>query len=217
MEQTYVKICGLTDTANAAVVAGLGADFIGLVFARSKRLVSNEQARSIVQALPKNTSAVGVFVDASAEEINTTAEETGIRIAQLHGDEPPAILGEIEIPCIKAFRIRDAESIIAVHEWIVCIEEDCTLEAVLLDAYSPTAAGGTGERFNWDLLVEARQHGGLGDLPPLILAGGLDATNVAEAIRTVQPWAVDVSSGVESAPGVKDPEKVRAFLATVNH
>ncbi len=215
MERTYVKICGLTDPGQAAAVAGLGADFIGLVFADSKRYVSNELARDIVQAIPAETPAVGVFVNSSAAEINRTARETGIAIAQLHGEETPSILGEIEIPCIKAFRIRDAESIVQIHEWLVCIEQGCTLEAVLLDAYSPDAAGGTGEKFNWNLLVEAREHGGLDDLPPLILAGGLDAGNVAEAIRIVQPWAVDVSSGVESSPGIKNPAKVRDFIQTV--
>ncbi len=215
MTQTYVKICGLTNPSQAAEVVRLGADFIGLVFADSKRLVSTEQARGIVSALPKDFPAVGVFVDSPAEEINQIAQETGISIAQLHGDEPPSILGEIEIPCIKAFRIRDEESFVTIHEWVVCIEQDCSLEAVLLDAYSPTAAGGTGERFNWDLLVKSREHGGLANLPPIILAGGLDATNIAEAIRTVQPWAVDVSSGVESAPGEKDPAKIREFLTAV--
>lgn len=215
MDQTHVKICGLTNPQQAETVAELGADFIGLNFAESKRNVSNELAREIVTALPADTPAVGVFVDASAEKINRTAAETGIAIAQLHGDEPPAILGKIEIPCIKAFRIRGAESIVHIHEWIVCIEKDCTLEAILLDAYSPSAAGGTGEKFNWNLLVEAREHGGLEHLPPLILAGGLNVTNVAEAIRTVKPWAVDVASGVESAPGVKDLGKVRAFISVV--
>ena len=216
MEKTHVKICGLTDPAQAQAAAELGADFIGLVFAESSRYVSHDRARQIVQALQGQVPAVGVFVDATAEQINDTAEQTGIAIAQLHGHELPSIMGEIKIPCIKAFRIRNAESIVAIHEWLVCIPPDSSLEAVLLDTYSPHAPGGTGERFNWDLLSEAEQHGGMDDLPPMILAGGLDATNVAQAIRATQPWAVDVSSGVESSPGQKDPEKIRAFIEAAN-
>ena len=215
MGKTRIKICGLTDPGQARLAAGLGAEFIGIVLAESSRCVQPDRAGEIVRALHGLAPAVGVFVDAPAGRINQTARRCGLAIAQLHGQEPPEILSEIEIPCIKAFRIRGGESIAAIGEWLARIEPGSSLQAVLLDACVPGARGGTGERFNWELIPQARQRGDLAEMPPIILAGGLDPDNVAQAIEIVQPWAVDVSSGVESAPGQKDPARIRAFIEAV--
>jgi len=131
---------------------------------------------------------------------------------QLHGDEPPEIVGEIHAPCIKAFRVRDGKWLREVRTWVEAVRARSHLVAILLDAYDKSARGGTGRRFNWDLVADARAGGGLAGLDPIILAGGLDADCVGRAIDTVKPWAVDVASGVEKAPGVKDLHKVADFI-----
>lgn len=207
-----VKICGLTDPEQARAVAAMGADAIGVVLAPSRRQVSVERAAEIVSAVGGTAPTVGLFVDASAGEINETVRRTGVSRVQLHGDEPPEIVSDLIVPCWKVFHVRDENFAVEIHDWLACLPEGVNVEAILLDAWSPRAAGGTGERFNWELVARTRRAGLLGDLPPVILAGGLDAGNVAEAIRLVQPDMVDVSSGVESSPGVKDLHKVRAFL-----
>ena len=193
----------------------MGADAIGLVFADSPRQVSLKQARAVTDALPSSVWAVGVFVDDEAETVNRIAAEANLTMAQLHGHEPPEIVEKLSVPCIKAFRIRDSQWIDKVHAWLDGVQSPRQVKAVLLDAYVPGVAGGTGEQFNWNWVTEARDAGKLDDLPPLVLSGGLDAENAAEAVRIVQPWMVDVSSGVESAPGVKDLEKVEAFIRAV--
>ena len=193
----------------------MGADAIGLVFAESPRQVSPAQARAVVDAIPPPAEAVGVFVDSDAETINRIVAEAGLTMVQLHGHEPPEIVEDLSVPCIKAFRIRDSAWIDEVHAWLDSVRSLKHIAAVLLDTYNPNVAGGTGERFNWQWVAEARDAGKLADLPPLVLSGGLDAENAAEAVRIVQPWMVDVSSGVESSPGVKDLKKVQAFINAV--
>ncbi|MDY7010635.1 MAG: phosphoribosylanthranilate isomerase [Planctomycetota bacterium] len=210
--QTRIKICGLRSPERAAEIAKMGADAIGLVFAESPRRVTPAQARMVTDALPPAVAAVGVFVDTDAETINRIVAEASLTMAQLHGDEPPEIVTDLTVPVIKAFRVRDAGWIDEVSAWLDGVQSLEHVAAVLLDAYVPGVAGGTGERFNWDWVTEAREAGRLEAIPPLILSGGLDTENVAEAIRIVQPWMVDVSSGVESAPGVKDLSKVEAFI-----
>ncbi len=121
----------------------------------------------------------------------------------------------ISVPCWKVFRVRDESFAEEIRDWCGRLGADAQPEAIMLDAYNPHAAGGTGEPFNWELVVQGRRDGRMDDLPPIILAGGLDPDNVAEAIAAVRPWAVDVSSGVESSPGVKDMAKVEAFLRAV--
>lgn len=214
MHRVRVKIEGLRDPAEASEIARLGADAIGLVFADSPRKVSVEQARAVVAALPPWVAAVGVFVNADAEEINRVVARTGVGCVQLHGDEGADLPGRIDTPCVKAFRVRDEGWLGQVRSWVAGAARD-RLTGVLLDAYSPAARGGTGSRFNWDLVARARDAGELDGLPPIILAGGLDASCVGRAIQTVRPWAVDVASGVESAPGVKDLRKVADFLRAV--
>jgi phosphoribosylanthranilate isomerase len=212
MSSVHVKICGLTDPDQAQAIAQMGADAIGLVFAPSKRRITPEQGAAIVQAVGEAAQTVGLFVDASAEDINAVVAQTGVSRVQLHGDEPPEIVADIVVPCWKVFHVRDENFAVEVHDWLVCLPEGVDVEAILLDTYSPKAAGGTGESFNWDFVARTRDEGLLGDLPPIILAGGLTPDNVAEAVRVVQPNMVDVSSGVETSPGVKDLTKVKAFL-----
>lgn len=215
VQRVRVKIEGLRDSPTALGIARMGADAIGMVFADSPRRIGAERAAEIVGALPPWVATVGVFVNAAPDEINRIVEQAGIGYVQLHGDEEAEIVGQIAQPCIKAFRVRDENWVSDVRAWLDGVADRSNLAAVLLDAYNPSVCGGTGERFNWRFVFEARSAGELDDIGPLILAGGLDAACVAEAIRIAQPWAVDVASGVESAPGVKDLAKVEKFLRAV--
>ncbi|MBI5723709.1 MAG: phosphoribosylanthranilate isomerase [Planctomycetes bacterium] len=213
--RTWIKIEGLKDSRTASMAAVNGADAIGLVFALSPRRVGPQEAAEIVRAVPASVHKVGVFVNSTPDEINRVADMVGLTHVQLHGQEQPPILARLNRPCIKAFHVRSAGWADDVHAWIAKAPDKSKLFAVLLDAYDSTAAGGTGNRFNWDLVVAARQDGKLEGLPKLILAGGLDPDCVAEAVHKVRPWGVDVASGVESAPGVKDQAKVNAFILEV--
>ena len=160
-----------------------------------------------------------MFVNASAEQINAIVAATRITNVQLHGDEGPDIVSQIDAPCIKAFRVRGEGWVDEVKAFLAALDEagQANLQAVLLDAFDKSARGGTGKQFNWDLVAVAREAGKLADWPPIILAGGLSPDCVADAIRTVQPWAVDVASGVESSPAVKDMAKVAAFIHNTWH
>lgn len=197
------KICGITRVEDALVAAAQGADALGLVFyAASPRAVDVEQARAILAALPPFVTSVGLFVDASRAEIEAVLEQVPLDLLQFHGDESPSDCEGFARPYIKALRVRAG----------VSIEEQCErycgAAGILLDSYVPGVPGGTGESFDWSLIPS-----GLGK--PVILAGGLDAGNVGEAIARVRPYAVDVSGGVERAKGVKDAQKVAAFLREV--
>ncbi len=212
LQRVRIKVCGLRDPMQALKIAQMGADAVGLVFASSPRWVSPEQARAVVDVLPAFVPAVGVFVNSDSETINRVVERTGISLAQLHGDEGPEIVGQLAVPCIKAFGVLDAGWIDRVRAWLDKLPDRRGLRAILLDAYNPAVRGGTGQRFNWELVSEARLAGGLAGLPPLILSGGLTSQVVSDAIEVVQPWAVDVSSGVEESPGLKNLKKVEAFI-----
>jgi phosphoribosylanthranilate isomerase len=194
-----VKICGVTTVGDALHAAACGADALGFVFfAGSPRCVTPAQARAIIDELPPFVTRVGLFVNETPERIRTIAGECGLDAIQLHGDEPPEFCQELPLRVIKALRIRDAASL-AGHE-------SFQVSALLLDAWVGGTYGGTGLAFNWELATGvARQR-------PVILAGGLTPANVAEAVRQVRPYGVDVSSGVESGPGKKDPEKVAQFI-----
>jgi phosphoribosylanthranilate isomerase len=197
---TRVKICGITNVADGQAAAEAGADLIGLMFYEpSPRYVSLAAAAVIARALPPEVQRVGVFVNPTAELVLRAIGECQLSLLQFHGDEPPDFCTQFGLMSLKAFRIRDAASLDALPNYAT--------DAYLLDAYSPEARGGTGEKFNWDLAVEAQKFG-----RPIFLAGGLTPANVAAAVKQVQPFAVDVSSGVESAPGKKDPAKVKAFI-----
>ena len=212
MQRVRVKICGLREPVQALKIAQMGADAIGLVFASSPRWVSPEQARAITDVLPPLVTAVGVFVDADPALISRVVERAGLHMVQLAGDEPPDIVDALPVPVIKGFRVRGPDWFEEVYAWLDGVRMHRRLAAVLLDAYEPQARGGTGKQFNWEWVADAHAAGETAALPPLILAGGLDADNVSKAIDLVQPWAVDVSSGVESAPGVKDIRKVERFI-----
>jgi phosphoribosylanthranilate isomerase len=212
MQRVRVKIEGLRDAATALKIAQMGADAIGLVFAESPRWVSPEQARAIVDILPPFVATVGVFVDADATAINRVVERTRIDYVQLHGNESPDLVGQVSVPCIKAFRVRNEGWLAEVRSWLDALKARGNLAAVLLDAYDPSKPGGTGERFNWNMVADARAANAMAGLDPIILAGGLDSSCVSSAIELVKPWGVDVASGVEKAPGVKDLKKVASFI-----
>ncbi len=196
---TRVKICGITNLDDALAAIDAGADALGFVFyEKSPRNVNPMQASAIIAKLPPFVQTVGLFVNEEAERVNWTADFCGLDLIQLHGDEEPDYCPEIRRRVIKAFRVKDAASLISLRRYSVA--------GCLLDAWSPAAPGGTGETFNWDLAREAAACG------PLILAGGLTPDNVRRAVEQVRPYAVDVSSGVEAAPGKKDPEKVKEFI-----
>jgi phosphoribosylanthranilate isomerase len=198
-----VKICGITRLKDALAAVEAGADALGFMFyPASKRLISTQAAGAIIRELPHSIRKVGVFVDADPDEVWRTAELSGIDTLQFHGRESPDIcrqFGSSEL--WKAFRIQSRESLTLLRDYM-------DVDAWLLDSYVPGEPGGTGASFNWEIATEARSMG-----RPIVLAGGLTPENVGEAVRQVQPFAVDVSSGVESAPGQKDPDRIRAFIA----
>ena len=195
-----VKICGITSVADGLAAAEAGADAVGLNFYEgSPRHISPQTAADIARSLPPFIIKVGVFVNAPETAVMRAISECGLNIVQFHGDESPGYCGQFPVMSIKAFRIRDESSLKPLADYAT--------DAWLLDAHAPGALGGTGEKFNWDLAVQAQKLG-----RPIFLAGGLTPENVAEAVQRVHPYAVDVSSGVESAPGKKDYQKVRAFV-----
>lgn len=196
-----VKVCGITTPADAVWAAAAGADAIGINFyAPSRRSVSMEVARSIANAVPRGVCRVGVFVDAPRQYVQELAEELRFDAVQFHGSEPPEYCLGWNQKVIKAVRLASRED--AERAMLYSVD------FILADAYVEGLVGGTGQRVNWEWLS------GIGR-DRLILAGGLTPENVAEAIRRVRPAAVDVASGVESAPGIKDPERVRKFIANV--
>ncbi len=195
-----VKICGITNVADALMAAAAGADALGFIFyEHSPRFVTPESVSEIVQALPPHIVKVGVFVNASPERVAEAAARGSLNILQFHGDESPDYCLQFGLMSMKAFRVQNSESLEKLKEF--------PTHAWLLDAYTPGALGGTGEVFDWDLAIQAKQMG-----RPVFLAGGLTPDNVARAVSRVQPYGVDVSTGVEAAPGRKDPEKVRRFI-----
>ncbi len=207
-----VKICGVTCVEDAIVCAELGADWIGLNFhPASPRSVLPDRAAAIVAALPPTTTAVGVFVDRPPAEVARIADEVGLDHVQLHGQESPEDLSRLaRYRVIRAFRLRPPDGWRPVADYLARTAElGCRPRAVLVDAFVPGIAGGTGTAIDAALLDDWP------DWPHLILAGGLDATNVAGRIAQVRPWMVDAASGVESSPGRKDPAAVAAFIRAV--
>lgn len=197
------KICGITNLADALVAAEAGADAIGLVFyGKSPRAVSIAQAREIVAALPPFVTTVGLFVNASRCEIDETLDAVALDVLQFHGDETPAECARFHRPWYKALRVRAGDDIRAE------VARYVGARAVLLDTFVEGVPGGTGEMFDWSLVPESLSV-------PVILAGGLTPQNVRQAIERVRPFAVDVSGGVELRKGIKDPARVREFVAQV--
>jgi phosphoribosylanthranilate isomerase len=197
---TAVKICGVTSIEDAELCVAAGADAIGLNFyAGSPRCLDPDRACAIVEAIAGRALTVGVFVDATYAQIAALKMQTGIACVQLHGDESPELLAALLPHAFKAIAVRDAES-------VQQAERFCG-EHILLDAFVPGQAGGTGRVFRWELAAPLAQR------RKVTLAGGLHPDNVAQAVARVRPFCVDVASGVERSPGRKDPDKVRAFVA----
>ncbi len=199
-----IKICGLRDAETAVAAAQLGADAIGLVFyAPSPRAVDASQSQQIVQALPPFVTTVGLFVNADPDYVAGVLAQVPLDLLQFHGDESPDYCRQFNRPYLKAVRVKPGLDLL---EYAARYGD---ARGILVDAFVPDAPGGTGETFDWSLLPA--------QLPlPLILSGGLHAGNVADAIRQVRPWAVDVSSGVERSKGIKDVAKIAAFIEQVN-
>jgi phosphoribosylanthranilate isomerase len=207
-----VKICGITNPHDARVAVRAGADAIGLNFyPGSRRSVNLRQAAEIIDAIEQPVAKVGVFVNATGPEIRQAVVSLGLDFVQLHGDEPPETIVELDgVPVIRAFRLSNSGWQPLVDHLEQCQHLDALPTAVLVDAFRADAYGGTGESPDW---VVARRYHDLGLKLPLILAGGLTPAIVSQAITAVGPFAVDTASGVESAPGIKDDRQVAAFIA----
>jgi len=202
-KQVKVKVCGMTSLKDALVAVEVGADAVGFIFyKKSPRSVTMKTVREIVLELPPFVDTVGVFVDETAEQINKIADYCNLDIIQLHGDESPTFCKKIRRKVIKAFRIKDMQSVKKLSSFQV--------SGFLLDTFSENLHGGTGKVFDWNLALPAKKFG------PVIMAGGLTPNNVQQAVRQIRPYGVDVCSGVESEPGIKDHKKVRAFLKNAN-
>ena len=196
-----VKICGITSPVDAQEAADAGADAVGLMFYEgSPRCVSLEVAKAIVKVLPPSVARVGVFVNAEESLVRQAMRECTLNVLQFHGEESPEFCAGFGAMTLKAIRVKDESSLAELERF--------GTDGFLLDAFSKDARGGTGEQFNWKLARKATECG-----KPIFLAGGLTAENVTEAVRAAEPFAVDVSSGVESEPGRKDAEKMRTFVA----
>lgn len=198
-----IKICGITRVEDALAAAQAGADAIGLVFhAASPRAVSVEQARAIAQAMPPFVTVVGLFVDAPEADIRAVLDQVPLDLLQFHGDEPDSFCQRFARPYLKAVRVRPGDDLNALAaNWPGA-------SGILLDSYKPGVPGGTGETFDWSMIPSQRSW-------MLVLAGGLQADNVRQAIDMTAPWAVDVSGGVEAAKGIKDVDKINAFIHEV--
>jgi phosphoribosylanthranilate isomerase len=198
VSRVRVKICGITRLEDALLAASLGADALGFnLWPGSKRHVDADTARAIVDRLPPFVTPVGVFVNQPPTTVLALAAQAGVQVVQLHGDESWDDVNGYPIPAVKAVRLAGRESLRDLHRYRV--------RALLLDAPSP-GYGGSGAACDWALAREVAER------TTVLLAGGLTPDNVAEAIRAVRPWGVDVASGVESAPGVKDPDRLRRFI-----
>lgn len=196
-----IKFCGFTRDEDVRLAVGLGVDAIGLNLARGPRRISVERAAELARLVPPFVTAVALFVDADEAAILAAMQATRCTVVQLHGHEPPGLAERLRarFPVLKAFAVSDAASLAAVRGY--------PAEAYLLDTAVPGVAGGTGTTWDHRLLAAAALD------RPVVLAGGLNPTNVAAAIAATHPYGVDVASGIESAPGQKDPAKMRAFLA----
>lgn len=203
LRRTRIKICGITRVEDALAAAAAGADAIGLVFfANSPRAVSIETARNICAALPTFVTAVGLFVDAEPRAVNDVLDAVPLDLLQFHGNESSEYCAQFSRPYCKALRMRDDLDVIAEAA------QFSAARSILLDTYRAGVAGGTGEIFEWQRVPPSLRN-------KIILAGGLLPENVGDAIKQVRPYAVDVSGGVESAPGIKDVKKIEAFIAAV--
>jgi phosphoribosylanthranilate isomerase len=198
-----IKICGITSMEDAEVAVSAGADALGFVlYKNSPRLVDPAVVRRIVAGLPPFVLPIGVFVNEEADTVRALMDECGLALAQLHGDEPASYCQNLGRPALKALRLKDRGTFLALAEF----QGRANVRGFVIDTFSDQAYGGTGQTVDWALAAEAARSASI------LLAGGLTPTNVADAIRQVRPYGVDVSSGVEERPGKKDPAKVKAFI-----
>jgi phosphoribosylanthranilate isomerase len=201
--RTRIKICGITRSSDAFAAVEAGADALGLVFyPGSPRAVTVGQAEAIVAGLPPMVTLVGLFVNASATQVDEACSRLPLGLLQFHGDEPAEFCGSFGLPWMKALRIAEDSSVPEM------MQAYTSASAILLDTWRAGVPGGTGESFNWQLVPSDTSQA-------LVLAGGLNAENVASAIRQVQPFAVDVSGGVEASAGIKDVQKISEFIEAV--
>ena len=197
-----VKICGTTSLKDAFLAVESGADAIGFIFYKmSPRNISQKEAKEIILQLPPFIETVGVFVNETSDKINRIAEQCKLNSIQLHGEESPALCRRVKRKVIKAFRVKNADSLKSIASYDV--------SGFLLDSYNDVSKGGTGQVFDWNLALRVKKQG------PVILAGGLNPYNIFTAIHRVKPYGVDVCSGVEKSPGIKDHEKIREFIKSV--
>ncbi len=194
-----VKICGITNLEDALNAVSLGADILGFIFVKSSpRFISPSSAKDIISKLPSEIGKVGVFTESNKEEIYKISETAKINFIQLHGSQSQEQMGDFTIPVIKAVRVSENFDVSTLRNF--------SPFAFLLDTHVKGKLGGTGKTFNWQYAVEAKKHG------KIFLAGGLNPNNIIEAVETVQPYAVDVNSGVESSPGKKDRNKLELLF-----
>ncbi len=203
--RTRVKICGITNLIDAQTAVHAGADAIGLVFyPHSPRYVTPVLAAQISRSVPAFVTVVGLFVNASESEVREVLAQVPLQCLQFHGDEPAEFCRQFNLPYMRAIRVHAQSNLLQY------VRQFDDAQALLLDAYVEGVPGGTGQSFDWDLIPH--------DLPiPIVLAGGLSAENVRQAIQTVKPYAVDVSGGVEQAKGIKSKQKIVAFMQGVRH
>jgi phosphoribosylanthranilate isomerase len=201
-----VKICGITNPEDATLAVALGVDALGFIFAASPRQVSPENAQRIIDSLPPFVQKVGVFVDGDLRSIQDIKDFCGLDVIQLHGDESPDFCQEFMPETIKAFRLKNDSSLQPI------IRYQGKVSALLLDTYQEGLKGGTGKPFEWGLAVKARGFG-----IPVILSGGLGPSNIARAVLTVRPYAIDVNSSIERRPGIKDPVLMRQLMEKVKN
>lgn len=198
-----IKICGITRLKDALLAVDLGADALGFIFAESPRKADPHVVRSIVSSLPPFVDAVGVFVDEDRETVRETAALCGLDRVQLHGNESPDYCRSLGLKALKVIRVKDETSIASMVDYRGAVQ------GFLLDTYLKGLPGGTGKTFNWELALQAKTHG------PVILSGGLGPDNISKAVEAVKPYGIDVSSGVEASPGIKDPDKLKLLFAAV--
>jgi len=199
-----VKICGITNIEDASAAVGLGVDTLGFIFAKSPRQIAPEKARSIIHSLPPFVMSMGVFVNEEPAKVREIVNFCGLNLIQFHGDESPEMCQDFMPRVVKAFQIKDDENLKRADAY------KGKVRALLFDTYSKEKRGGTGKTFDWGLAIKGKELG-----MPLILSGGLSPSNIKEAISTVQPYAVDVNSGVEASPGKKDHVLLKQLMERI--
>lgn len=204
MRRVKVKFCGITNEQDADRAVDLGVDALGFIFAQSPRQVGPDKARRIIHSLPPFVQTVGVFVNEDPDTIRDLKKFSGFQWIQLHGDETPQVCGELMPHVIKAFQIKDESSLLTIEGY------EGHVNALLLDTYSKDIRGGTKKTFDWNIAIRCKDFG-----MPIILSGGLGPMNIERAVSTVRPYAVDINSGIEDAPGQKNPILMERLMETI--